>query len=541
VKLRDYQEKVKADVYAAWANGLQNVVAQLSTAAGKTVIFSDIARDYSTDYVVAIAHRVELVSQMSLTFARYGIRHNIIAPRESVREIVAVHMRDLKRSYYDLHARCHVAGVDTLIRMNPTPPWFDLVKLVIQDEAHHVLRDNKWGRAAALFPNARGLYPTATPTRADGCGLGRHADGIMDALVIGPPMRNLIDRGYLSDYRIIAPPNDLDLSDVNVTPSGDYSPPRLRTAVRRSRIVGDVVKHYQKFAAGKLGVTFAVSIEAATEIAAAFRAEGIAAEVISGKTPDLLRATIMDRFRRREILQLVNVDLLGEGVDVPAIEVISMARPTCSYAVYAQQFGRALRPMPGKDYAIIIDHVGNWTRHGPPDKIDRVWTLDRRERRSKASATDVPATKTCLNEECLSVYERIYRACPFCGHYTPPAERGSPEFVDGDLLELDPRVLAQLRGEINRVDGMPRIPQGVTEIARRGIFNRHMERQREQAQLRETIALWAGYLKARGYDDSRIYRVFYLTFGTDIATAQTLGTREACELNELINKSITNF
>ena len=96
----------------------------------------------------------------------------------------------------------------------------------------------------------------------------------------------------------------------------------------RYSVVGDVVEHYKRLAMGKLGVTFASDVETATDIASRFRAEGVPAEVVSGKTPDHLRASILRRFKNREILQLVNVDLFGEGFDLPAIEVVSMARPT---------------------------------------------------------------------------------------------------------------------------------------------------------------------------------------------------------------------
>jgi hypothetical protein len=63
----------------------------------------------------------------------------------------------------------------------------------VRDEGHHVLRDNEWGRASALSPNARGLFPTATALRTDGRGLGRHLDGLTDRLVLAPSMRDLID------------------------------------------------------------------------------------------------------------------------------------------------------------------------------------------------------------------------------------------------------------------------------------------------------------------------------------------------------------
>jgi DNA repair protein RadD len=493
MQLRPYQQHAEAEIYQAWSQGAQNVLVQLDTGAGKTVLFTKILADHD-GWSVAIAHRVELVSQISLTLARHGVRHNIIAPKAAIRNIIAIHMLELKRSYYDPQARCSVAGVDTLIKLDPATPWLQRVTLVVQDEGHHPLKNNKWGKAAALFPRARGLYPTATPVRADGCGLGRHADGLMDAIVLGPPMRYLINEGFLSDYRIFAPPSDIDLSEVPLSASGDYSPPKLRTAVHKSHIVGDVVKHYLKIAPGKLGVTFAVDIEAATQIAAEFKAANVSAEVITSKTPDLLRARIMQRFKAREVLQIVNVDLLGEGVDVPAIEVVSMARPTQSYSLFSQQFGRALRPMPGKAHAIIIDHVGNVLRHGLPDS-PRQWSLNRRERRSRGTPVDIIPLRTCLNEQCLAVYERVNKLCPYCGHYTPPAQRSAPEFVDGDLNELDPAVLAAMRGEIDRIDGAVHIPQHLNSIAQAAVKKQHWQRQQSQRELRATIATWAGYYK----------------------------------------------
>lgn len=528
MQLRPYQQDVLCKIHDAWNNGATNVCVQLATGAGKTVLFSHILANCQARSI-AIAHRVELVCQISLTLARYGVRHDIIAPRSSVREIVAVHMAELGTSWYDPGARCSVAAVDTLIRMPSDTPWFPQVALVVQDEGHHPLRNNKWGRAAALFPNARGLYPTATPVRADGRGLGRHADGIMDTLVTGISMRDLIRMGYLTDYRIFAPPNSLDLSAIPLSASGDYSPPRLRDEVHRASITGDIVEHYLRIARGKQGVTFAVDIEAATEIADAYRRAGVIAEVISSNTPDLLRASVMRRFRNREILQLVNVDLLGEGVDVPAIEVVSMARPTQSYGLYSQQFGRALRPMEGKTHAIVIDHVNNVVRHGLPD-TRRTWTLDRRERHSRNAPSDIIPLRVCGNFLCVAVYPRGNARCPVCGTKPVPVARSLPEYVDGDLFELDPEVLARLRGEIDHVDGAPRIPQHLDSIAQRAIANRHRGRQQVQAELRNRIAQWAGYRKAEGLDDASIYRTFYHTFGIDIATAQTLGANDAEEL-----------
>lgn len=536
IELRDYQAALESDIYRAWGGGARNVLAVAPTGAGKTVLFSKILAD-ERGASVAIAHRQELVGQISLSLNRYGVRHRIIGSKALIKDCVSAHMVDSGRSYYDPRGRCAAAGVDTLIRMDPADPFFGQVRKFIGDEGHHFLRGNKWGKAATLFPNALGLLVTATPTRADGKGLGAHAEGIADTMVLGPEMRELIRRGYLTDYRIFAPPSDLDLSTVSISAGGDYSPPGLATAVHKSHITGDVVAHYLRLAPGKLGVTFAVDVAAAHEITQAFNEAGVPAALVTAATSVTARAAILREFRARRILQLVNVDLFGEGFDLPAIEVVSMARPTASYPLFAQQFGRALRIMEGKEYALVIDHVGNVLRHGLPDR-PRVWTLDRRERRSKWVASDVIPVRSC--PQCTGVFERIYRACPYCGHYPEPAERSGPEQVDGDLAELSPEVLAALRGEIARVDGSPLMPRGAAPEVVGAINRRHRERQEAQAALRAAMEQWGGYRVAEGLDLVTRQRLFFHRFGVDVATAQTLGAREAEELRRKVVDGTVN-
>jgi len=543
VELRPYQAQAAADIRAAWARGARNVAAVLPTGAGKTVLFAHILAE-EQGATCAIAHRQELVGQISVALAREGVHHRIIGPKNVIKAIVGQHVSEAGASYYSPDARHAVAGVDTLVRRGPQlETWARSVTLWVQDECHHIIESNKWGSAAAMFPSARGLGVTATPCRADGKGLGRHADGLIDEMVVGPSMRSLIDAGYLTDYRIFAPPSDLDLSDVTVGASGDYTRPSLETAVGRSHIIGDVVQHYQRIAPGKLGVTFATSVETATAIAAQYNAAGVPAEVVSAKTPDKIRRAILGRFRARELLQLVNVDLFGEGFDLPAIEAVSMARPTQSYALYCQQFGRALRVMSGKDRAIIIDHVGNVVRHGLPDRAQS-WTLDRREKRKASSPDDAIPLRNCL--ECFGVYERVLPACPYCGHVHRPAERSLPEHVDGDLCELDPSALAALRGDVERVDmdaelyraqlvatGLPGQYAGAN-------VKRHLERQAAQAELRESIGWWGAWQRAHGRPDAESYRRFWYRFGIDVLSAQALGTTDAGELSARIKAVLQN-
>lgn len=560
-RLRPFQLGIKAAVFQHWNAGKRNVLVKSPTGSGKTVITADIVREMNCA-VASIAHRSELVTQKSVALAREGVRHRVIGPDSLRRDCVTLHMEEFRRSFYDPCARVGVCSVDTLIgRKKSNDSWFSQVGLWDMDEAHHVLRENKWGEACEMFPNAYGLGVTATPARASGEGLGRDSDGLFDALVLGPEMRELIDTGYLTPYRVFVPPSDVDYSEVTVTASGDYSPAKLRAAVHASdKIVGDVVRHYKEISMrllGRLGrgITFTVDIEAAKEITAAYKAAGVPAEIVTAKTPPLVRAQIMRRFKSGAVLQLVNVDLFGEGVDVPACEIVSMVRKTESWPLFVQQFGRVLRLLieaglsaawgaftdaercehianSEKPFGIVIDHVGNVIRHGLPD-APRQDSLARRERRS-SGPSDAILLRSCANENadgagtpCASVYERFLKTCPYCGFYPEPAERSAPEFVDGDLFELTPEVLAAMRGKVEQIDGAPRIPQHLDAMAARGAMNRHHERQQAQHVLRELIALWAGWQQHQGRDDSQSYRVFFHTFGIDVLSAQALGRPDA--------------
>lgn len=520
------------------------------TGAGKTCLFAEKIRKHRGTSI-SIAHRQELVGQMALALAKDEVRHRVIGPEAVVREIVQTQMEELGRHYFDPNARCAVAGVDTITswakpdsRQYPAFKQFcDQVTLWVQDEAHHLLRENKWGAAVSLFPNARGLGVTAGPERADGKGLGRHADGVFDWMVVGPTMRELINgvpdwdgkvTNYLTEYRIICPPaQGFDRSHIGTGKDGDFIRAQLAAETKKSSIIGDVVTHYLKFAAGKLGVTFAPDVDTATTIAAKFNEAGVPAEVVSAKTPGPQRREILRRFRRRQLLELVNVDLFGEGFDLPAIEVVSMARATQSFQLYRQQFGRALRLLEGKEKAIIIDHVGNVIAHGgPPDKI-RPITLDRRDSKASKPADDVIPMRTCLNPECLAPYPRSLPLCPICGVKPEPVERSGPDFVDGDLYELSPEVLAAMRGEVARVDRSPADVlhdmqcMGHSYMVAKGAANRHAEKQEAQGRLRDALSWWGGVKRWQGVSDAQSYREFYFQFGIDVLSAQALPRADA--------------
>lgn len=541
--LRPYQEKLVAETYSQWDKGVQFVAMVSATGSGKSMTLTAIVakeRDRG-QYVLVLAHRQELITQLSDTMGRMEIRHQVIAANKVVRFAAKQSMENHGVNYVDPNARVMVASVQSMREAKIA----DLAKLgnkltVVQDEFHHATKKSKtWGGVLTPLLNAgaRGLGPTATPCRADGQGLSRETDGYADVIVEGPSMRWLIDNGYLSQYKIYCPPTDLRLDNVETSKTtGDYKEKELKAEIGRSHIVGDIVSHYLKICPGKRGITFTVGVDTAEEVAEEYRKRGVPAIALSGRNADEERVQAIRDLKSGKILQIVNDSLIGEGVDIPAVEVVSFARPTQSYALYAQMFGRALRPFEGKSHAIIIDAVSNVMRHGLPD-APREWSLDRRERRTGKSE---PSTvRVCT--ACAAVYERFRDACPDCGEPVPkPADRSGPMQVDGDLYELDPDVLAQMR---NEVVGARETPEAMRDrltaqhVPVPGVManvSRQKLRLDALVRLDLSLATWAGYRRAEGLSDSEIFRKFYLTYGMSWLEAQALKAADADKLRERI-------
>jgi DNA repair protein RadD len=526
MQLRDYQVKLKDDIYGAWRDGAINVLAVAPTGSGKTRVKAAVFKDTGS-VAIAIAHRQELVGQIADALAECGVHHRIIAPTGVIRFCIAQQVEKYGRSFISASSRVAVAGVNTLIaRADSLKQFCNQVALWDIDEAHHVTSENQWGKAVALFPNARGLGLTATPVRADRKPLGRKRGGVFDQMVVGPPMTTLIDQGFLSGYRVFGPPQSIDRSAIELSAStGDFKPESMRKEIHKSTITGDMVKHYITLAGGKRGISFVVDVETAVQTAAAFNAAGVRAEAISANTPDRM--------------QLVNVDLFGEGMDCPALECVSFGRPTESFGLYMQQFGRVMRPSPGKGVGIVIDHVGNVRRHRLPDRNIN-WSLypDVNERGKRAMLDDSIPVTTCI--ECFRVFESVTKTCPYCGAEQTPEGRSRPQFIDGDLTEYSAELLAELRGEIARIDGPPLAPSHLSGFALRALHNNWHRRQVAQSELRDCIATWAGiekYVAERA--DPEIYRRFYHTFGIDVMTAQTLNEADAAKLAARIRERLT--
>jgi DNA repair protein RadD len=423
--LRPYQATALADVRAALRHH-RRVLLVSPTGSGKTVLTARMIqgaqeRGLRTWFIV---HRRELLQQTCGALWGLGVHHGAIAAgRPRTRDLV------------------QVASVQTLGRRDlATLPAPDLI---VVDEAHHATAAT-YRRVLDAYPEAWVVGLTATPERTDGAGLG----DLFDALVMGPTVGELIGAGYLSPYRLVAPPQTVDVGGVR-TQRGDYARGELAAVVDRASIVGDAVAHYRRHVGSNPGppsarscLVYCVNRAHARHVAEAYVQAGISAAYVAGDTPDAERAEAIAGFRRGSPAVLVSVDLFGEGLDVPGLAAVQLLRPTQSLSLHLQQIGRALRVEDGKPHATVLDHVGNTWRHGLPDD-ERDWTLEGRRNRKKAAEDPGPALRHC--PRCHAIYRASLQACSACGTAAPPAPRTGPEVVEGELVEVDLEARRKLR------------------------------------------------------------------------------------------------
>lgn len=395
MNLYPYQEKIVNEVREAYREGLKAPCVVSPCGSGKSVVIAHIAKQ-ATDKgnrVLFLVHRKELKDQITATFKRSGVDMELAT----------------------------VGMVQTIVRrLDRTDP----PALIITDENHHALAKT-YRKIYDYFEDVPRLGFTATPVRLNGAGLGE----VNDKLVMGPSVEWLIKNNYLSPYRYFAPPS-VDLSHLKKR-RGEFTSKSIDDAFKKdARIIyGDAVKHYERLAESEQAICYCHSVEASLAAKAAFNAAGIPAAHIDAKTAKAVRDKIIGDFRDQKIRVLCNVDLIGEGFDVPDCSTVIMLRPTASLSLFIQQSMRGMRYRPGK-VSKIIDHVGNVERHGFPD-TDRAWSLKGEVKTSSGGSS--PQVKMCKN--CFATVPAGTTECPYCGAAFEP-EAAPVEVVDGDLEEI---------------------------------------------------------------------------------------------------------
>ena len=362
--LRPYQQQAKEEIFSAW-DECDAVMFQMPTGTGKTRLFSSIISDIKTwgvqngedVKILIIAHRIELIDQISENLERYKVSHGIIAggkPR-------------------DLRYPVQVASVQTITHRNNLDVAGDLnVNFIIVDEAHHCIA-NSYKKLWEMYPNAKKLGVTATPWRMNNGGF----ESVFDRIIISQSIQSFIDAGWLApyDYYSISINSEIQKEIDSITEfdvEGDYKISALEKKIDTSRIRAQLLDSYLKFAKGKKGIIYSVSRKHSDHICQEYREAGINIVRIDSKTPKDERKLYVDRFRKGLIDIIVNVDIFSEGFDCPDIEFIQLARPTKSLVKYLQQVGRGLRPTAGKSICLILDNVGLHFQFGLPNS-DRNW------------------------------------------------------------------------------------------------------------------------------------------------------------------------
>lgn len=398
-KLRNYQQETIDQIQHSMRNGHHRIIVQQPPRVGKTVIMAEIARQATAkgNRVMFIIHRKEVLDQAKRTF-----------------------------KVQDVDMRLATMGmVQTLTRRVgrlPTP------QLILVDEAHHALAKS-YQRILQAFPQAYILYFTATPVRTG----HKQLDLIADDLIVGKSIKWLTEHHFLAPFKYYGL-GDIDRSKLRKA-HGDYSADSMDQAISH-QIYGHIVDQYQRLASGKQAVVYCHSIASAKEVTKKFHEAGITAEEIDGSTDKNIRDKLVQQFRDQQLTILINVNLFTEGVDLPNVDCVIMARPTSSLALYLQFSMRCLNPRKGKT-AIIIDHVDNFLNFGLPNN-DRDWNeaIKTKDKRKKTNTDAGPAICQC--KFCFGVFYRkdmIDSCCPLCGQHLDP-ERKDYKIVNVDLQEI---------------------------------------------------------------------------------------------------------
>ncbi len=411
MKLRAYQEELVRLALSSIKAG-ESPLIQADTGSGKTPLLAEIAR--RSNYVICIAHRNILIKQLSTVLAKFKINHGLIASQYTQRRCILEH-RKLGIDAHSEKSNKHVCSIDSLLsrhkrnllNLGTGKPW-----VIIIDEAHHVVAENKWGKLVSIFPNAIFVGATATPCRLDQKSLGKSNGGIFDKLIQASDLKadsvaKLIDLGYLSPFKCFSLPERINKGALKKH-NADYTYKSLceETGRVKFQMAADAVKYYKKLANEKQALAFCVNIDIAKETAKTFVRHGIPAAAIHSKLGSVEAARVFDLFEQKEIKVLCNVDMIGEGVDIPAIEALLMLRKTASFGLYRQWVGRSLRPEENKEHAILLDFVLNILEHGLPDKhID--WSLDNPPAAEKSNLLPCP--------ECRFLNLAWEKHCAECG------------------------------------------------------------------------------------------------------------------------------
>jgi superfamily II DNA or RNA helicase len=313
------------------------------TASGKTIAAAGFVEAARTEGVLILTHRRLLVDQFrrELTEHGYGDR--------------------LHEAILDGHTAKHPAAPITI----QTYAWFarhvqeiarHVYELVICDEAHTALGEKT---SAAIRSLDEPVYVGMTATEEL---IAKQVSDVFPASVDDLPLTDAARRGLIAPLRCLRVPPVAAINQVPIV-GGDFEERALAQALDHEALNMAAATLYRERFGDTPGVVYAAGVDHAYNLATAFRAAGIKAEAVSGRTPPVKLAEILAAYERGEIDVLINAMLLAEGWNSPRATVIMHLAPTASKRVYQQRIGRIMRIHPRKEAGIVVDFTPKAATH----------------------------------------------------------------------------------------------------------------------------------------------------------------------------------
>lgn len=348
-KLYDYQKEAIEDIFERIRKYPENynLLFQLPTGGGKTVIFSEISRQYILETrkkVLILTHRIELLAQTSKMLREIGVKNKIIDSK----------VKDLEGEEKEHH--CYVAMVETLNnRLHDEKIGVDDVGLVIVDEAHY----NSFRKLFKFFNKSVILGVTATPLSSN-IKLPLHDN--YNELIVGDSIASLIEKGFLSKATTYS--YDVNLKSLKIGINGDY------TVSSSERLYGNYLMQekllyaYEEKAKGKKTLIFNNGINTSLQVYQMFKDEGYDIRHLDNTHSEKERKEILEWFKKKPDAILSSVSILTTGFDEPTVDTIILNRATKSLTLYHQMIGRGSRVLPNKSEFTVIDLGNNARRFG---------------------------------------------------------------------------------------------------------------------------------------------------------------------------------
>ncbi len=347
-ELYPYQEEAIVRIFEVLdeTEGKTNILFQLPTGGGKTVIFSEIARQFISrrkQKVLILTHRVELSVQTSNALSEIDVKNKII--NRDVKELP-------DREEYD----CYVAMVETLNnRLNENENYLRNIGLVIIDEAHY----NSFRKLFKFFDNANMLGVTATPLSSN---RSLPLNENYQSLIVGHSIEDLIDDGYLSGATTFT--FNVNLRSLKVGPDGDYTISSLDRLYSLYSMQDRLLAAYEEKAKGKKTLIFNSGIATSIRVYELFKNAGYPVKHLDSTFSPKDREDTLTWFKETHNAILTSVGILTTGFDEPSVEAIVLNRATRSLTLYHQMIGRGSRITRTKRKFTIIDLGNNVQRLG---------------------------------------------------------------------------------------------------------------------------------------------------------------------------------